>query len=649
MKGISEKILVITGLLIAGIVLVFLAFLTPVPEGGADNYAHFNIARWAFKYPHLFLDHWGKPVYTIFAAPFAQFGFVAVRILNSVLGLLTGWFVWKLAGKLKLENGWFAVVLAVFTPIYFALMSTGMTEIVFSLVLVLSVYLFFSEKYNASAVVISFLFLARTEGLAFELLFLIALITKKQYRAIPLLATGFLVFSFIGLVYHYHDFWWLYNQRPYATGGPSVYGRGEWNYFLVRLPEFSGQIITGFIYAGTIVLTALWIKEKLKFNSNYFLPVLLILGPFWGYFFIHSFLWWKGETSAGLLRVMAASAPLAGIMSLYAVGFVAGFIKKKLIVTILLGLTSVAIIYTAGDYYKKLIGYDLSAEVLQRTTDWLKESGSLKHKLAMHNPYFAFSTEIDAWDTNVVQYGFSNNDSPETGLPDSTIFIWDAQFSSNEGKLPLEKIINNNYFEVVKYFEPVIPFKVNGDLDYKIIIFRKVLKTGKSNIQLLEDMKKNEIEKGIYYIEEYDFNNTVPVNNINVALIKKGKDTTNVYYDLNNVEFGPAFHVPEKVIQKEFKNKIRVSVDVLRNGTIGTNRLLLVFSAEINNKSYHYVTADLNEQINENNVWSKTECVFSVPDQLKNETVLKSYIWNLDKKNVLLDNFKLEISKQTGN
>ena len=438
MKNISEKKLVITGLMITGFVFVLLAFLTPVAEGGADKYAHFNIARWAFRYPHLFLDHWGKPVYTIVAAPFAQFGFVAVRILNSVLGLLTGWFVWKLAGKLKLGNGWFAVVVAVFTPIYFALMSTGMTEIVFSLILVLSVFLFFSEKYTASAILVSFLFLARTEGLAFELLFLIALLIKKQYRAIPWLAAGFLVFSLIGLIFYYHDFWWLYNQRPYSTGSQFVYGKGELYYFLVRIPEYSGVIITVLMFAGTFVLAVKWIKEKLSPAGSYFLPVLLVLGTFWGYFFIHTYLWWKGETSAGLLRVMAANAPLAGIIGLYAIEEMAKYFKKQNILTVLLVLLSVTQVVLTGAYYKKLVGFDLTAEVLQRTTDWLKESGSLNHKLVMHNPYFSFSTEIDAWDNNVVQYGFSNNDKPEEGLPDSTVFIWDAHFSANEGNLPFE-------------------------------------------------------------------------------------------------------------------------------------------------------------------------------------------------------------------
>lgn len=648
MKNFTEKKLVITGLVLTGLVFVFLAFLTPLAEGGADNYAHFNIARWAFRYPHLFLDHWGKPVYTIVAAPFAQFGFVAVRILNSVLGLLTGWFVWKLAEKLKLKNAWFAVVVAVFTPIYFALMSTGMTEIIFSLILVLSVYLFFSEKYAASAALVSFLFLARTEGLAFELLFLIALIIKKQYRAIPWLAAGFLVFSFIGLVFHYHDFWWLYNQRPYATGNQFVYGKGDWYFFIVRIPEYSGVIVTVLMVAGTIVLPVKWIKEKFSFTGNYFPVILLILGTFWGYFFIHSYLWWKGETSAGLLRVMAGNAPLVGIIGLYAVNEGIKYLRNKKLLVLLLVLLSVTQVILTGGYYKKLVSFDLTAEVLQRTTDWLKDSGSLKHKLVMHNPYFSFSTEIDAWDNNVVQYGFSNNDTPEAGLPDSTIFIWDAHFSAHEGELPLEKIMNNLNFEVVQYFVPVVPFKA-FELDYQIVIFRKIAQTGKNNILLLENLKKEEIEKGIYDVEFYDFDSTIPVENVNMSCIKATGDSIRVFYDLTGIEFSPAFHIKQERIEKSVKNKVRVSAEFFKTDSIGQNRLLMVFSAEVDNKSYHYVTADINENIVRNGEWIKTEFIFAVPDELKDGTVMKSYIWNMDKKAVLMDNFKFEISKQTGN
>ena len=646
MNKIDEKKLVIAGLTITGIVFVILAFFTPLAEGGADNYAHFNIARWAFRYPHLFLDHWGKPVYTIVAAPFAQFGFAAVRILNSVLGLLTGWFIWKLAGKLKLENGWFATVVAVFTPIYFALMSTGMTEIIFSLILVLAVYLFFSEKYYASAILISFLFLARTEGLAFELLFLIALIIKKQYKPIPFLATGFIVFSLIGLVFHYHDFWWLYNQRPYSTGNQFVYGKGDWYYFLVRIPEYSGVFVTVLLVAGTIILPVKWMKEKFSLTGNYFLPILLILGTFWGYFFIHSYLWWKGETSAGLLRVMAGNAPLAGIIGLYAVQPASNYLKKNRFLWAELALLSVAIIVFTGVYYKKLIGFDLTAEVLQRTTNWLKESGSLNHKLVMHNPYFSFATEIDAWDNKVVQYGFSNNDAPETDLPDSTVFIWDAHFSPNEGKLPLEKIMSNPNFVLIQYFEPKTPFKVMGDNDYRIMVFRKIANAGLNNYEILEHLKRIQIEKGIYYSEIYDCEKPFQAEYLEKQRILSQVDTANHLFELNGVDFSPAFHVPVEQTDRIKENIFHLSADFMRTDSVGVNRLLMVFSVEAGGKAIHYVTADIGEQTPEKNVWYKTHFTFYVPGKLEDGTMLKSYIWNIDKKAVLMDNYKLEISKQ---
>ena len=42
--------------------LIILAINTDGFYGGADNIQHFRLARGALKYPHLFLDLWGKPV-----------------------------------------------------------------------------------------------------------------------------------------------------------------------------------------------------------------------------------------------------------------------------------------------------------------------------------------------------------------------------------------------------------------------------------------------------------------------------------------------------------------------------------------------------------------------------------------------------------
>ena len=57
---------------------IILAFLSEGSVGGADDISHFKLSRYAFKHPEFFLDSWGKHLFTILMAPFAQFGYNGV-------------------------------------------------------------------------------------------------------------------------------------------------------------------------------------------------------------------------------------------------------------------------------------------------------------------------------------------------------------------------------------------------------------------------------------------------------------------------------------------------------------------------------------------------------------------------------------------
>ena len=85
--------------------------------GGADNYSHFRISKYAFNYPYLFLDHWGKPLFTILSSPFAQFGFKGIQLFNVILGLLTALFAYLTLKKLEFKNAWLIIFFICFTPI----------------------------------------------------------------------------------------------------------------------------------------------------------------------------------------------------------------------------------------------------------------------------------------------------------------------------------------------------------------------------------------------------------------------------------------------------------------------------------------------------------------------------------------------------
>lgn len=646
MQGTMERRLVLYGLIIAGFAFSFFAAFTEIPAGGADNFAHFNISKWAFRYPHLFLDHWGKPVFTILTAPFAQAGMLGVRIFNIVCGLLTAWFTYELLRHFNLRFAWLSVFVVLFTPIYFVMMFSGMTETLFSLFVVVSIFLFFKEKYILSAILISFVFLVRTEGLPYIFLFLPGFLIKRQYKAIPFLFTGFILFSVAGWLFHYHDFFWLINERPYATAGTTIYGSGSWYYYLTEMPVYFGRIVQVAVFAGSLAMMIAWLTSRGKLNHNAFLQVLLILGSFWGYFFIHSYLWWVGETSAGLHRVMAGVSPLVAMMAVFALNthlkpthwntFIAAF------AWVLTGILAVSAI----QYHDKAIGHNPSSEVLKRVSLWLKEPQQARHKLVIHDPYFAFSTGVDAWDTDVVQYGFLNNDFPGDGLPDSTLFVWDAHFSAYEGRLPLEKIMDSPDFELIRQFKPVVPFKVWGESEYQILVFRKLGGFGGDNRAILQSLVNDEIKNSIYHIERIDFDNSFQDEATELRRVLKDSVSRDFVYSMRGVEFSPVFEVPEEKIDRGHPGKIRLSSEMLLAEPVQEGRLLLVFSVEGHNQHYHYATADITKQNPGYGVWAKVAYIFDMPAEIRKGATLKAYIWNMDKNDVFLDNFTLELIRQ---
>jgi hypothetical protein len=644
MQQTKEKKWVLLGLMILGLIFSFVATVTDIPEGGADNYAHFNISRWAFRYPHLFLDHWGKPVFTILTAPFAQLGMTGVRIFNVVAGLLTAWFCYLLAVELKLKHAWFAVVVAVFTPIYFVMMFTGMTEVLFSLVLVVSVYLFFKENYLLSAVTISFLFLVRSEGLAFIGLFFIALIVRRQYKFIPFLFSGFILFSLIGWIFYYHDFWWLINKRPYAIGGPDIYGSGEWYSFFKKMPLYFGPVVPFFVVAGTSVIVSEWIKTKDKLKSDPFLQILLILGSFWGYLLVHNYLWWQGISSAGLVRVMAGVSPLVGLLAAVSFNYISVRSNqgiKRIIFFISVLLAS----YMIGDtieYFYRSVSYRPVMQTMEKASEFLNKQEFQRHTLIVHNPYFAYSTGRDAWNKEEIQYGFADHSSIGKDLPDSSLFLWDAHFSPNEGGLHLENVMKNPDFTLIGYFEPVIPARVLGGNLYEIFIFRKVSGAANDNESILNAIRQKGIEESTFYTEEFNFENPLDNEATEHRRIQKGASESGFAFNLEGIEFSPTFHIPVNKLAAGKDIRLRASADILVTMPYDPGNLNMVFSVENIDQVYHYVATDFSKQKVRSDVWSKIDFIFYVPEKLNPDVVMKIYIWNSGNNKILLDNFKVE-------
>jgi Gpi18-like mannosyltransferase len=208
-----ENKLVLALLLITTSVFIYISIISKGVYAGADNFIHYRLSRYSFSYPQFFLDHWGKPLFTLLSSPFSQFGFNGLKIFNVLTGCSTGFLAYKISRQLGYKNAVLAMIFTFFMPMFFIMMFTGMTEILFSFVTILSVYLFLKEHYIAAAIAISFLPFARTEGIAVIPCFFLALLYLKKYKAILFLGFGVLAYSLVGGFY-YHDFFWVVTKMP---------------------------------------------------------------------------------------------------------------------------------------------------------------------------------------------------------------------------------------------------------------------------------------------------------------------------------------------------------------------------------------------------------------------------------------------------
>lgn len=160
----SDRFLLVLVLSSLSIFFLILTILSKGAYGGGDDITHYLIARYAYKHPINLLSHWGKPFYTLLISPFAQFGFLGSKIFNLIVGISTSYLCYRIAKHFQYPKPYLIPTFVLFTPVYSIMVLSGMTEVLFSFILVLTVFLFLRKSYILAAIVLSFLPFVRNEG-----------------------------------------------------------------------------------------------------------------------------------------------------------------------------------------------------------------------------------------------------------------------------------------------------------------------------------------------------------------------------------------------------------------------------------------------------------------------------------------------------
>jgi hypothetical protein len=457
---------------------LYFSWMAFVSEGvleHGDGIAHYQAAHYAPQKPELYLDHWSKPLFTLLASPFAQLGFPGMILFNVLLFVITAALLFAWAEKRNVYWAWLTPLLMLASVVYYDMVNAGMTEILFAGLAVATVYLFLQKKYMAGAILFSFSIFSRPEGMLILPVFAVFLATEKQWKMLPFLATGFVLYAIVGL-FVFGDFLWYIHQNPYPPG-TSIYGNGKWHFFVLHAPLIWGYVpLAGFIGGLLFLLISLFGKnrrEALRHLLLLVVPILVVLG-------VHSYIWWKGiQGSAGLLRVMATVAPLAlfpGFLMLEAVQQkIQAWFGPRFMWALFVGSGFLLAWYLySGNWRLGLLPISETPyqKTLSEASIWMKNEAK-PAKIYYMDPYFAYKTNLNPFDSQklVRLYALDRIDPLASIKPDEYI-VWDALLSPLEGRMPKEYLADSR-LEIIHTFKPkpeVITFY--GE-PYEVIVARK--------------------------------------------------------------------------------------------------------------------------------------------------------------------------------
>jgi hypothetical protein len=441
--------------------------------GGADSLTHYRFSRYSWRFPEFLLHHWAKPLFTLLTSPFAQFGHGGVAIFNLLAGLTSGYLAWLSARKLGYNSKFLIPVVLFFMPIYSLFVVSGLTEILFGLNIILTTYLCLERKYLLAAIVISFSPMVRTEGIILIPVFGLFFLIMKQYKFIPWLITGSLIYSIVGY-YYFDDFFWLITQMPYAEGAVDLYGKGRITYFVNVSPQIFGPVTSIMIALGISIIFIDLIRKRTKIIYD---ECLLVVLPFVMYFLAHSVMWWSGiGHSFGMHRYMIAIMPLGAIISIRAFNLIKDYIDKTnktktpgVFVIIIFTL------FVVFQPFKTLPSFphkiDDRERVKYNTSCYILENDLNRNKIYYYDPAFMYYIGFDPFDTEQAREFVPDPTDPQIGIDMNEIVIWDGEFSQIR-QLSLDSLRASIYFNELASFEPSPPIIV-WDSEYKVVVFQR--------------------------------------------------------------------------------------------------------------------------------------------------------------------------------
>lgn len=407
-----------------------------------DSVTHYLFARYAPDHPVLYFDHWAKPLFVLLASPFAQWGFVGMKVFNCLISLLVIFISYKTALELKMRNPILVAVILMFSPLNYILTFSGLTEPLFALFTILGIYLCTRKKYLLACFIISFLPYIRSEGLILAGVFALFFLYKRKWLHLPSLLSGSVIYGIAGYFVH-GNLLWVFTKIPYAKLS-SAYGHGNLFHFVEELINVTGIPIYLLFWMGFIGLIILLSRKKFNPEQH-----ILLFAGFCCFFIAHSLFWYLGIfNSMGLKRVLIGILPIIALISLQGFNFISEdllALKPVLKKAVQVGLVGYILVFPftpnpSAIQWEKDMMLNADQKLSIKTFEFLSREKKIKGPVLYNYHYFSILLNIDYFDSR-----FHKPISLEAiaEMHSGDILIWDnlyAAFESGIKKQDLDSL-----------------------------------------------------------------------------------------------------------------------------------------------------------------------------------------------------------------
>lgn len=454
----TEKIIFYLLLILSFFTVIVIYFNADSPFDTGDGIVHYHISRYSWKYPHLFLDLWGKPFFTLISSPFAQFGLKGMYLFQALNSAAISWFLFKIASKINLKFKWTIPAFVFFAPVFFAVMNSGLVEICFGTMFMFSVWLVFEKKYYTSALVASLIPFVRPEAYIVMPLLSVIYVYRRKFLAIPFLLTATIIYTLIGYLY-FKDILWIIQQNYHLVGDNYAGMKGNplhyfGLYYRIWGPVYAVLLVMG---SGKILSQIFRIfrsKPEHEFVEEVF---VLFLGNTIGCFILHSLLYSMPGilNNLGMVRYMAVLIPSSAFIALIGINMInlPAFTKNSFLKPVFVTIILIVVVLTsfAQRFYPFKIGNEQL--VMKKMASYIQTTMPNFKKVCFLNPSFPVYADMDPFDNKKVETLRAADLEFLNQLPDSTLFLWDSHFMKLDGKIAFNWLSENPNFIMIKHYE----------------------------------------------------------------------------------------------------------------------------------------------------------------------------------------------------